>query len=58
LKFRATRWALKRIVFFAYHFHSATEPDKHLVLWAAVVCRLNTTVRVFVFFVVLLCDEA
>jgi hypothetical protein len=42
LKFRATLWALERIVFFAYHFQSTAETDANLARWAAVVAALNT----------------
>jgi len=41
LKFCATLWALKRVVFFAYHFHSATEADTNLAYWAMIVSTLN-----------------
>jgi hypothetical protein len=41
LKFCATLWALERVVFFAYHFHSAAEADANLARWAVVVAALN-----------------
>jgi hypothetical protein len=41
LKFCAAIWARERVVFFAYHFQSATEAEANLAYWAAVVAALN-----------------
>jgi hypothetical protein len=41
LKFRATLWALERVVFFAYHFHSTAEADASFARWTVVVAALN-----------------
>jgi hypothetical protein len=41
LKFRATLWALKRVVFFADHSQSTAEADTNLAYWAMIVSTLN-----------------
>ncbi len=50
MKFRATLWALERIVFFAYHFQSTAEADINLAYWAMIVAALNAIARVLFMF--------